>query len=153
MRVASEFSCISSLPSYYRSDHRFDVNNGLLNFWAHIADTVAYRDDNIKEIVATQSHLTEVVKKNKPVKRAICSCCGAHLAYVYEDGPYPFYKRFTASCASLDFKQRKHWPAPEIVPLYKRLYRSELAKLVEAKKANDAKVEKMFSLVDVNKIK
>ena len=125
------------------------MNNGLLNFWAPISDSVAYRTDLLQEGVPTQSYIPELCRRSKPVKRVICSCCGAHFGHVYDDGPYPFYKRYTVNCASLDFNEKPFNPRPKRPNLLAKMYRKEVKQLVEEKKKNDAKIDEMFKLVNI----
>ncbi len=132
-----------------RSYHRYQVDNGLLNFWAPIADSVAYRTDNIKELQATQSHVPDLVQRVKPLKRVICSCCGSHVGYVFEDGPHPFFRRFTASSGSFEFKQ-KPWARPPVRRnLVERMYANEVRRVLTERKKNIERVETMLKLVPV----
>ena len=101
----------------------------------------------MKDIVATQAYIPEICNRTKPLKRVICSCCGAHLGQVYDDGPYPFYKRFTVNCSSLNFHQKPLFPRPPEPQLLEKLYKKEIKNINERKNAINTKVRKMFNKV------
>lgn len=127
------------------------MHNGLLNFWGPIADSVAYRGDNLRDIPATQSYVAELCTRSKPLKRAICSCCGSHLGQVYDDGPYPFYKRFTVNSAALVFKAKAHWPKPQPKDMVKVRLKGRVGEIFKKRQAVMTKIEAMFKVVDVEK--
>jgi len=125
-------------------------HNGLLNFWAAVPDSVAFRGDNLEIPESPVVFPGYLYPKAKPVKRVICSCCGAHLGHIFDDGPYPFYRRYSVNCASLNFRPKPFWQKPKVPDILKRKYREELKKLLEEKRKNDAKIEEMFKLVKIN---
>ena len=137
----------------HSSDQRFIAHNGLLNFWGPIADSVAYRKDHLVDIPAPQSYITDLCKRNKPLKRVICSCCGSHLGQVYDDGPYPFYKRFTVNCASLDFKIKEYWEAPVPRDPMPIRYKGRIGEIIRKKDEIINKLNTMLKVVDLKRAK
>lgn len=122
-----------------------------MNFWAPITDSLAYRTDFLEQRKAVQSYTPNLISREKPLKRIICSCCGAHLGYAYGDGPFPFYKRFTVNSASVIFKQKPWWKEPHKETVQDKAYRHEVRKLLEERDKINQQLDTMINLVKLPK--
>ena len=98
----------------FLSEHRFKAENGYTNFWNHIVEAVDYKDDSLDNHLSAsnQAYIQPQFRDRFPELRAVWSNWESHLGFVYDDGPGPFYKRFTINSSSVDFKEKPWFDEP-----------------------------------------
>lgn len=119
------------------SFHKYLNNSGYPTFQNHLPDAVGYRDD-VPDRQFQQSNSSFVkpeFRASEPEKRVVCSNCESHLGYMYEDGPYPFYKRFQVNSGSLTFKEKPWFTPPNPIQNKKVKHQQYLIKRGEWAKA------------------
>ena len=108
------YSCLTCTQKLFMSDHKYESKSGYPTFWNHIIDSVEFKRDVLTRPEYTNAHEDPTLKNKQPVQRCLCSNCEAHLGFIYDDGPGPFYKRFQINSAAIDFVE-KPWAEPSTI--------------------------------------
>ena len=108
------YSCKVCSQKLFLTEHKFKADNGYSNFWNHIIEAVDYRPDNLEghAVASDQAYIKDEYRGRVPETRAVCSNCESHLGFIYDDGPGPFYKRFTINAGSVTFKEKPWFKDP-----------------------------------------
>ena len=83
------YVCGACGQKLYSSEHKYESGSGWPSFWRPLADSlVGEREDNSWFMTRTE---------------IVCSNCGSHLGYVFDDGPQPTGLRYCMNSLAMDF--------------------------------------------------
>jgi len=83
------YRCVCCGNALFSSEAKFEVRSKWPTFWAPVA----------KENVRTSKDILHFMIRNE----VLCSCCDAHLGYVFEDGRPPVGVRYFINSCALAF--------------------------------------------------
>ena len=86
---AGVYRCVCCGNALFSSEAKFSVRSKWPTFWAPVA----------KENIRTAREILHFMIRNE----VLCSCCDAHLGYVFEDGRPPLGVRYFINSCALTF--------------------------------------------------
>ncbi len=86
------YECVCCHTDLFDSATKFESGTGWPSFFEPIAE----------ENVSTKTDLSHFMVRTEP----LCARCGAHLGYVFDDGPPPTGKRYCMNSVSLHLVKR-----------------------------------------------
>lgn len=69
------YACKVCDQKLFVTEHKYHADNGYANFWNHVFDAVAYRDDELEhdKVNSNQAFIVDKFTEKLPEKRAVCS--------------------------------------------------------------------------------
>tara|TARA_B110000285_G_C15126377_1_gene620499 strand:- start:1994 stop:2524 length:531 start_codon:yes stop_codon:yes gene_type:complete len=88
------YSCKCCSQNLFMSDHKYESKSGYPTFWNHMLHSIDYKRDVLTRPHYSNAFEDPTLKNKTPIQRCFCSHCEAHMGFIYDDGPGPFFKRF-----------------------------------------------------------